>query len=107
MPARERECSRRAPFRPRLLRARARPAADGRSAESPAAPDRRPVRPMRARDQASQAAAAAVRAQKDIEAYLKIAAPFDGVVTDRFVHPGALVGPGADPVLLVIQQISH
>jgi membrane fusion protein (multidrug efflux system) len=29
------------------------------------------------------------------------------VVTDRFVHPGALVGPGADPVLLVIQQISH
>ena len=62
---------------------------------------------VRARDQASQAAAAAVRAQKDIEAYLKIAAPFDGVVTDRFVHPGALVGPGADPVLLVIQQISH
>lgn len=62
---------------------------------------------VRARDQASQAAAAAVRAQKDMEAYLKIVAPFDGVVTDRFVHPGALVGPGADPVLLVIQQISH
>jgi RND family efflux transporter MFP subunit len=62
---------------------------------------------VRARDQASQAAAAAVRAQKDMEAYLKIAAPFDGVVTDRFVHPGALVGPGADPVLLVIQQISR
>jgi RND family efflux transporter MFP subunit len=62
---------------------------------------------VRARDQASQAAAAAVRSQKDMEAYLKITAPFDGVVTDRFVHPGALVGPGADPVLLVIQQISH
>jgi len=29
------------------------------------------------------------------------------VVTDRLVHPGALVGPGADPVLLVIQQVSH
>jgi hypothetical protein len=42
-----------------------------------------------------------------MQAYLKITAPFDGVVTDRFVHPGALVGPGADPVLLVIQQISH
>ena len=62
---------------------------------------------VRARDQASQAAAAALHAQKDMEAYLKIAAPFDGVVTDRFVHPGALAGPGADPVLLVIQQISH
>lgn len=62
---------------------------------------------VRARNQASQAAAAAVRSHKDMEAYLKIAAPFDGVVTDRFVHPGALVGPGADPVLLVIQQISH
>jgi RND family efflux transporter MFP subunit len=40
-------------------------------------------------------------------AYLKFAAPFDGVVTDRLVHPGALVGPGADSPLLVIQQISH
>ena len=62
---------------------------------------------VRARGQASQAAASAVRAQKDMQAYLKITAPFDGVVTDRFVHPGALVGPGADPALLVIQQISH
>jgi RND family efflux transporter MFP subunit len=62
---------------------------------------------VRARGQARQAAAAAVRSQKDMEAYLKIAAPFDGVVTDRFVHPGALVGPGSDPVLLVIQQISR
>jgi RND family efflux transporter MFP subunit len=40
-------------------------------------------------------------------AYLKITAPFDGVITDRLVHPGALVGPGADPALLVIQQVSH
>jgi len=62
---------------------------------------------VRARAQASQAASAAVRAQKDMEAYLTITAPFDGVVTDRFVHPGALVGPGADPVLLVIQQVSR
>jgi membrane fusion protein, multidrug efflux system len=48
-----------------------------------------------------------VKAQKDLEAYLRITAPFDGVVTDRLVHPGALVGPGADPVLLIIQQMSH
>ena len=39
--------------------------------------------------------------------YSKITAPFDGVVTERLVHPGALVGPGADPVLLVIQHISR
>ena len=42
-----------------------------------------------------------------MQAYLKITAPFDGVVTERLVHPGALVGPGADPVLLVIQQVSR
>jgi len=60
-----------------------------------------------AREQASRAAEAAVRAQKDMEAYLKITAPFDGVVTDRFVHPGALVGTGADAALLEIQQVSH
>ena len=62
---------------------------------------------VRARAQASQAAAAAVRALKDMEAYLKITAPFDGVVTDRFVHPGALAGPGSDAVLLVVQQVSR
>jgi len=62
---------------------------------------------VRAREQSSQAAAAAVRAQKEMEAYLQITAPFDGVVTDRLVHPGALVGKADDPVLLVIQQISR
>src|SRR5581483_4499787 len=31
----------------------------------------------------------------------------DGVVTERLVHPGALVGPGNDLALLEIQQISH
>jgi RND family efflux transporter MFP subunit len=60
-----------------------------------------------ARRQGVDAAEAAVHAQKLVEDYLQITAPFDGVVTDRLVHPGALVGPGADPVLLVIQQVSH
>jgi RND family efflux transporter MFP subunit len=41
-----------------------------------------------------------------MQSYLRISAPFDGVVTDRLVHPGALVGPGADVPLLVLQQIS-
>jgi RND family efflux transporter MFP subunit len=30
-----------------------------------------------------------------MEGYLKVSAPFDGVVTERNVHPGALVGPGS------------
>jgi membrane fusion protein (multidrug efflux system) len=62
---------------------------------------------VRSRADASRAAQQATQAQKDMEAYLRIAAPFDGVVTDRLVHPGALVGPNADPVLLVVQQVSH
>ena len=62
---------------------------------------------VNSRLQATRAAQSAVQAQKDMLAYLKITAPFDGVVTERLVHPGALVGPGADPVLLVIQQVSR
>jgi RND family efflux transporter MFP subunit len=59
------------------------------------------------RQRASAAEQAAVNALTTMVAYLKITAPFDGVVTDRLVHPGALVGPPADPALLVIQQVSH
>ncbi|MBZ5607409.1 MAG: efflux RND transporter periplasmic adaptor subunit [Acidobacteriia bacterium] len=62
---------------------------------------------LNSRAQASRAAESAVRALQDLQAYLKITAPFDGVVTDRLVHPGALVGPGNDAVLLVVQQVSH
>jgi RND family efflux transporter MFP subunit len=62
---------------------------------------------VNARRQAVGAAEAAGRALGVMQDYLKISAPFDGVVTERLVHPGALVGPGADPVLLVIQQVAH
>jgi RND family efflux transporter MFP subunit len=62
---------------------------------------------VRFRQQARRAAEAAVATQKDLESYLRITAPFDGLITDRLVHPGALVGPGADPVLVVLQQLSH
>jgi RND family efflux transporter MFP subunit len=60
-----------------------------------------------AKRQAVQAVQGSVGTLKDLEAYLRITAPFDGTVTDRLVHPGALVGPGADPVMLVIQEIAH
>jgi membrane fusion protein (multidrug efflux system) len=62
---------------------------------------------VQSKRQAGVAVEAAVRAQKDLQAYLQITAPFDGIVTDRLVHPGALVGSGSDPVLLVIQQVSR
>ncbi len=62
---------------------------------------------VRSRQQASRAAEAFVKTEKDLQAYLRIRAPFDGIVSERLVHPGALVGPGADPVLLTIQQISQ
>jgi RND family efflux transporter MFP subunit len=63
---------------------------------------------VNSRQKASAAAQSAVNALQAMLAYLKIAAPFDGVVTDRLVHPGALVGPGGDdPALLVVQQVSR
>jgi RND family efflux transporter MFP subunit len=59
------------------------------------------------RNQAIGTAQATLRAQQDLASYLTLTAPFDGVVTDRMVHPGALVGPNSDGALLTIQQISH
>jgi len=40
-----------------------------------------------------KAAEAARNAIAEIEEYLRITAPFDGEITERNVHPGALVGP--------------
>jgi RND family efflux transporter MFP subunit len=42
-----------------------------------------------------EAARQALASVRDLEGYLRVSAPFDGVVTERNVHPGALVGPGA------------
>jgi membrane fusion protein (multidrug efflux system) len=62
---------------------------------------------VNSREKAGGAAQSAINALKVMQAYLKITAPFDGVITDRLVHPGALVGPPSDPSLLVMQQVSH
>jgi membrane fusion protein (multidrug efflux system) len=62
---------------------------------------------VRSRQDAVRAAAAAVAAEKELESYLRITAPFDGVVTERLVHPGALVGTGPESTLLVIQQVAR
>ena len=44
-----------------------------------------------------EAARQALKSVGDMEAYLRITAPFAGVVTERNVHPGALVGPTGGP----------
>ncbi len=44
-----------------------------------------------------EAARQALKSVGDTEAYLRITAPFTGVVTERNVHPGALVGPTGGP----------
>jgi RND family efflux transporter MFP subunit len=53
------------------------------------------------------AARQALNSITQMQAYLTVAAPFDGVVTERNVHPGALVGPNgaggsASPILRVV-----
>jgi membrane fusion protein (multidrug efflux system) len=44
-----------------------------------------------------EAARQALKSVSDMEGYLRITAPFNGVVTERNVHPGALVGPTGGP----------
>jgi membrane fusion protein (multidrug efflux system) len=52
-----------------------------------------------------QASAEAARSIQQMDAYLQVTAPFDGVITERAVHEGALVGPSAGPMLR-LQDIS-
>jgi membrane fusion protein (multidrug efflux system) len=63
----------------------------------------------RARVQAAtrnvEAARQAVRSLRDIEAYLQVRAPFDGVVTERSAHVGSLVSPSSGPIVRM-QQVS-
>lgn len=50
---------------------------------------------VRALESSEKAARASIEAFRELEGYLKVSAPFNGVIVERFVHPGALVGPGA------------
>jgi membrane fusion protein (multidrug efflux system) len=50
-----------------------------------------------AAEQNVEAARQALKSVSDMEGYLRITAPFSGVVTERNVHPGALVGPTGGP----------
>jgi membrane fusion protein (multidrug efflux system) len=61
---------------------------------------------LQSQQQTVEAAQQALQAITETEAYLQVKAPFDGVVIERNVHPGALVGPagaaaGANPMLRI------
>jgi len=58
-------------------------------------------------ENSAKAARASLEALRELEGYLKVKAPFDGVITERWVHPGALVGPAsgsAGPMLRLEQH---
>jgi len=61
--------------------------------------------------ESEEAAKSALRSLVEIQEYLLVRAPFDGVVTERNVHPGALVGPttgsNSGVPLLRLEQITH
>jgi len=62
-----------------------------------------------AAQQTVEAARQALQSIVDMQGYLRITAPFAGVVTERNVHPGALVGPtsgqaGTMPMLRLVEN---
>jgi RND family efflux transporter MFP subunit len=65
----------------------------------------------KASQQNVDAARQALKSITEIEAYLQVRAPFDGVVTERNIHPGALVGPAGGPAaaapMLRIETLSR
>lgn len=60
-----------------------------------------------AAQQTVEAARQAMNATRDLEEYLRVTAPFEGVVTERDVHPGALVGPasGSGPAVPMVRLV--
>lgn len=64
---------------------------------------------VEAAEQNVAAARDTLRSVGQTESYLVITAPFDGVVTTRNLHPGALIGPasgqaGAQPILQIVDN---
>ena len=61
-------------------------------------------------DDSIKGAQASVQSLKALEKYLTITAPFDGIITERTIHPGTLVGPssgmGTLP-LLMLEQLNR
>lgn len=74
------------------------------AASTPGAVSKQEIDQSDAAYRASASRVAALRAQ---EQYLVIRAPFDGVVTERNVHPGALVGPPQSPSVPPVLRVEQ
>jgi len=61
---------------------------------------------VEANGKAVDAATAAADAIRALEGYLQVSAPFAGRITQRWLHPGALVGPTTGP-LLRLEQVAR
>jgi len=62
---------------------------------------------MKADEATLEAEKANVAAFETSKGYLTVTAPFDGIITERNIHPGALIGPevkSGDKPVLVLQQ---
>ena len=62
---------------------------------------------LQAARESADAAKAAVKSITDIEGYLEVRAPFDGVVTERNAHPGTLVGPATASQSLPLLRVER
>lgn len=62
---------------------------------------------VQSRKSAVRASQERLVAAKTTEGYLRVTAPFDGKITDRYVHPGVMVPAGGHLPLLKLQQVVH
>ncbi len=74
------------------------------AARTPGAVAGNTVEVARAEEQATRAEVSSAAA---LEQYLIVRAPFDGLITARFVHPGALVGPSSERPLVRLEELDH
>jgi membrane fusion protein, multidrug efflux system len=62
---------------------------------------------LQSRKSALRTATERLSGTKDMQGYLRVTAPFDGIITDRFVHPGMMVDANGHQALLKLQQVSR
>jgi RND family efflux transporter MFP subunit len=65
---------------------------------------------VKALEENERALSEAARSSQNIGDYLRITAPFDGVITERNVHQGSLASPSSSPTnppMLRLQQVSR
>jgi RND family efflux transporter MFP subunit len=77
------------------------------ASQTPGAVAENEVRTAQATVQADQARLDSLRA---VEQYLTVTAPFDGVIIERDIHPGALVGPqgaGSATPMLKLEEVQR